>query len=285
MLHFKRRKMWFIGILTLILIGTVVWIIWGNTALTVTEYTVKSSKIPESFSGFRIVQVSDLHNAEFGIENKKLIDVLYDTLPDIIVMTGDLVDSRKTNIDIALFFAKQAVQIAPTYYVTGNHEARITDCSYLKTRLSELGVTVLENQCLQIEKDGKYVSLLGIDDPMFLAAGNETEATQAALGSIFPADGSYCILLAHRPEQFNAYVNCGVDLVFSGHAHGGQFRLPYIGGIFAPNQGFFPEYDSGLYTGGNTTMVVSRGIGNSLFPFRMNNRPEIVAVTIQTEET
>lgn len=284
----SKKKIMCIGIFAVILAGIMIWIAWGNKALTVTEYTVQSNKIPESFSGFRIVQVSDLHNARFGKDNEDLIGMLRDALPDMIVLTGDLVDSRNTDKEVALSFAEQAVQIAPTFYITGNHEARIADYPYLKAELTELGITVLDNQCQQIEKNGEYISLLGIDDPAFLTrqfTDSETEATQETLKSLSPSDGSYSILLAHRPEQFDTYVKFGIDLVFSGHAHGGQFRLPLIGGLFAPNQGFFPEYDSGLYTDGSTNMIVSRGIGNSLFPFRINNRPEIVAVTLRSEET
>lgn len=272
--------------LALLLLFLIVWTIWGNTALTVTEYTVTSGKLPLTFSGFRIAQVSDLHNAQFGTDNQALLSALRQTDPDIILFTGDLVDSRSTDIDAAVLFAAQAASIAPCYYAPGNHEARLSEYSKIIKQLEKHGVTVLENRLSLIERDGDYISLLGICDPSFYEDylfGDAAAVTQALLLDI-PRDHSlFTVLLAHRPECFAEYVSGGIDLVFSGHAHGGQFRLPFVGGLFAPNQGFFPKYDAGLFAEENTTMIVSRGIGNSIFPFRFNNRPEIVVAELLCE--
>ena len=229
----KRNKKRVILIVTVvILVGLCCWTIWGNTVLEINEYAIMSDKIPEAFTGFRIAQVSDLHNAEFGDGNEKLIELLSQTDPDIIVITGDLIDSRHTDIEIALEFARQAINIAPIYYVSGNHEARVREYEDLKMGLAEAGVNVLEDQ------------------------------------------------ISHRPELFDLYVETEMDLVFSGHAHGGQFRLPFIGGLVAPNQGFFPKYDAGLFSVDSTNMIVSRGVGNSIIPIRFNNRPEIVVAVL-----
>ncbi|MBO5130212.1 MAG: metallophosphoesterase [Oscillospiraceae bacterium] len=271
-------------ILVLVLILTVR-ILWGNTALEVNEYEITSNRIPEAFSGFRIAQVSDLHNAEFGKSNERLITMLSLTCPDIIVITGDLVDSRNTDIEIALEFARQAIKISPVYYITGNHEARISEYEELKMGLEEAGVIVLENEKVTMEREGESLTMIGLDDPSFredYLFGDAVSVTQSALTELHNESDGYTILLAHRPELFDTYVDVGVDLVFSGHAHGGQFRLPFIGGLFAPNQGLFPEYDSGLYTDGITNMLVSRGVGNSLIPLRINNRPEILVVEFQS---
>ena len=257
-----------------LLLALILWTIWGNTALEVNEYTITSEKIPDSFDGFRIAQISDLHNAEFGAHNEQLLNLLRDAAPDIIVITGDLVDSRNTRIDIALRFAEAAVKIAPCYYVTGNHESRIAEYPLLKAGLIDIGVTVLENEAVMLEQGGEAITLLGVDDPDF-----QTFPISTRLDSLVP-ENTYTVLLSHRPELFDTYASCGIDLVFSGHAHGGQFRLPFIGGLAAPHQGLFPKYDSGLYTDGTTNMLVSRGIGNSIFPFRFNNPPEIVVVTL-----
>ena len=271
-------------ILVLVLILTVR-ILWGNTALEVNEYEITSNRIPEAFSGFRIAQVSDLHNAEFGKSNERLITMLSLTCPDIIVITGDLVDSRNTDIEIALEFARQAIKISPVYYITGNHEARISEYEELKMGLEEAGVIVLENEKVTMEREGESLTMIGLDDPSFredYLFGDAVSVTQSALTELHNESDGYTILLAHRPELFETYSDAGVDLVFSGHAHGGQFRLPFIGGLFAPNQGLFPEYDSGLYTDGITNMLVSRGVGNSLIPLRINNRPEILVVEFQS---
>ena len=272
------KKKSIIAILCVLLLGLIIWTIWGNTALEVNEYEITSSRIPEAFSGFRIAQVSDLHDAEFGEGNKTLISMLSQTEPDIIVITGDLIDSRHTDIEIALEFARQVIKISPVYYVTGNHEARVPEYENLKMGLEEAGIIVLENQKVILEQEGESITLIGLDDPSFkedYLFGDAASVTRAALSELQNESDGYTVLLAHRPELFDIYVESGVDLVFSGHAHGGQFRLPIIGGLVAPNQGFFPKYDAGLFSEENTTMIVSKGVGNSVIPIRLNNRPEV----------
>ncbi|MBE6943055.1 MAG: metallophosphoesterase [Ruminococcaceae bacterium] len=261
-------------ILSLILFVTSVGIFlhWNNTALQVTKYTVSSSRIPESFAGFRIVQISDLHNTAFGKDNCRLLADIRALSPDIIVITGDIVHASPK--EKALQFARQAVELAPTYYVSGNHEHRM-DYETLFAQLTEIGVTVLRNRSVSLEKNGEMIRLAGIEDPLFYP----DETVEEKISPIMHGD-AYTILLSHRPELFDSYVQCGVDLAFTGHAHGGQFRLPLIGGLYVPNQGLFPKYDAGLFTSGRTNMIISRGLGNSSFPFRLFNRPEIVAVTL-----
>ena len=270
----------------LILTGLIIWTLWGNTALEVNEYQITSDKIPEAFSGFRIAQVSDLHNAEFGEGNCKLIGLLSQTDPDMIVLTGDLIDSRQTDIEIALEFAEQAIQISPVYFISGNHEARVREYDDLKMGLVDAGVVVLENQQVQITKEGEHITLIGVDDPSFRTDylfGDAESVIKQATADLQNETDSFTILLSHRPELFDTYVDSGVDLVFSGHAHGGQFRIPLVGGLVAPNQGFFPKYDAGQFNRENTTMIVSRGVGNSIIPVRFNNRPEIIVVTLNAE--
>lgn len=267
---------------SVLLLVLVIWTVWGNTALTVSEFTISNSRIPSAFSGFRIAQVSDLHNAEFGRNNATLLRMLSENEPDIIVITGDMVDFSHTDIDIALAFAKEAVQIAPVYYVTGNHEAHLSEYDQFRISLETAGVTVLEDKTIWLEQDGEKLMLIGLSDPDFTVNGDMfadvSSTTSAKLDALLGGESSYTILLFHRPELFETYVDCGVGLVLSGHAHGGQFRLPFVGGLIAPNQGLFPKYDAGLYTDGGTDMIVSRGIGNSIIPLRFNNRPEVVLV-------
>ena len=249
----------------------------------VSRITISSSRIPPGFSGFRIAQVSDLHNAEFGNGNSKLLQIISETAPDAIVITGDLVDASHTNIDIAVDFAKAASQIAPVYYVTGNHEAALPQYNALKIGLESASVVVLEDTVIQLECNGDTLTLIGLSDPNFTTRSDVSSMVETKLNALSPDDSCYTILLSHRPELFDAYVSSGIDLVFSGHAHGGQFRLPLIGGLIAPNQGFFPKYDAGLYSEGKTNLVVSRGIGNSIIPLRFNNRPEVVLVELHRE--
>ena len=276
----------------LCVIGTIfftlfIWTVWGNTALMTNAVAISSSRIPAAFSGFRIAQVSDLHNAEFGKNNAELLKLLSESRPDIIVITGNLIDANHTDVGIALGFAQESVRIAPTYYVTGNHEAASQQYDTLKAGLEEEGVIVLEDEAISLERGGETISLIGLADPDFTVKGEmfgeAPVMVSAKLKNLNDGEGKYTIMLSHRSELFETYVNCGIDLVFAGHAHGGQFRLPLIGGVIAPNQGLFPKYDAGLYTDGGTNMVVSRGIGNSIIPLRFNNRPEIVLVELNAE--
>ncbi len=276
----------------LCVIGTIfftlfIWTVWGNTALMTNAVAISSSRIPAAFSGFRIAQVSDLHNAEFGKNNAELLKLLSESKPDIIVITGDLIDANHTDVGIALGFAQESVRIAPTYYVTGNHEVASQQYDTLKAGLEEAGIIVLEDEAISLEQGGETISLIGLADPDFTVKGEmfgeAPVMVSAKLKNLNDGEGKYTIMLSHRSELFETYVNCGIDLVFAGHAHGGQFRLPFIGGVIAPNQGLFPKYDAGLYTDGGTNMVVSRGIGNSIIPLRFNNRPEIVLVELNAE--
>ncbi len=271
-------------ILSTALFTVIIWTIWGNTALMVNTVTVTAGRIPAAFSGFRIVQVSDLHNAEFGESNVRLLELLSESRPDIIVITGDLVDSGHTDIDIAISFVEEAARIAPVYYVTGNHEARLSQYDRLRNGLEAADVSMLEDRAVELERDGEKITLVGLSDPDFTVRsdifGEVPAMVSTKLESLADTESSYTILLSHRPELFESYASSGIDLVLSGHAHGGQFRLPFIGGLVAPNQGLFPKYDAGLYTESSTQMVVSRGIGNSIIPVRFNNRPEIVVVEL-----
>ncbi len=282
----KRKRYAVLSLVAFLLIVFAVWIAYENTSITVTEISVSSKEIPKEFSGFRIAQISDLHNAEFGDGNKELLELLESTAPDIIVLTGDIIDSRRTNIDIAADFVCEAAKTAPTYYVTGNHEERLSEEYQLfEESMIAAGVHLLRGESEIIERNGKSLCIAGIDDRSYYAADDGSYPDSVitdTLSSIIP-DDIYTVLLSHRPEMFDLYVQSKADLVFCGHAHGGQFRIPFIGGVYAPGQGLFPEYDSGLYTEDNTSMIVSRGLGASLFPFRINNRPEIVIAELTAE--
>ena len=278
----KRRT---IVLLYLILFVFGVWLLRTNTALETREYLITGERIPQAFNGFRIAQVSDLHNTQFGEDNKKLIEELRRAEPDIIVITGDMIDSRRTNIRIALDFAKKILKICPVYYVSGNHESRVLEYGQLISGLEELGVTVLENGLVELADGPEMIVLMGLQDPAFQVNylhGDSELVVEEAILSLHHKPDVYTVLLSHRPELFETYAGFDIDLVLSGHTHGGQFRLPFVGGVIAPNQGFFPAYDAGRFVNGKTTMIISRGVGNSIFPIRFNNRPEIVVAELKT---
>ena len=279
----KKNIRIILPVLLVLLLALFSWVLWSNKALELNTYTVESADIPDSFDGFRIAHISDLHNAEFGENNEKLLAILRDAQPDIIAITGDLIDSRRTDLSVALAFAAEAVKIAPCYYVPGNHEARIAEYDILRSGLTELGVVVLQNEKTELELSGDAITIAGVVDPSFETDYLLGDTDTVMHGYLQPltADDRYTVLLSHRPELLDAYADYGMDLVLTGHAHGGQFRLPFVGGLIAPNQGFFPEYDAGLFTRENTGMIVSRGIGNSAFPLRFNNPPEVILAILR----
>lgn len=262
------RKKRLLLLISIILVLAVLWVLWGNLTVGLTKVTIENEKLPMAFHGYRIAHVSDLHNSHLW---KQTIKQLKKAQPDIICITGDMVDMTRTDIDVALAFAAEAVKVAPCYYVPGNHESGLDKETYsrLVEGLERLGVKVLYDQYTLIELGDEEIFLAGLGWYV------------KSLDTLQDYDG-YRILLAHHPEYIDKYVETGVDLVLSGHVHGGQFRLPFIGGLYGPGQGLFPQYDSGVFSCGNTDMVVSRGIGNSVIPVRLNNRPEVILITLKT---
>lgn len=275
----KKTKLVLVSLMILLSIF-VVWIVYENKNIQINELTVKSEKLPDDFSGYKIAHISDLHNTEFGNGNNRLLTLIKDSSPDIIVITGDIVDSRKTDVQIASDFINNASRIAPVYYVTGNHEARVNEENRIDNVALDENITILHNEDVLIQKGESEIQIIGIDDPDYVSVTYSEDYMNYELEK-YSNGKHFKILLSHRPELFDAYVSNNIDVVFSGHAHGGQFRLPFVGGIIAPHQGLFPEYDSGLHTENNTNLIVSRGLGNSIFPFRINNPPEIIIVTLR----
>lgn len=258
--------------------------IWQNNSIVVSNFVYHNSKLPVDFNNNKIVHISDLHNKMFGEEQSKLLNQIENLSPDIVIVTGDLVDRRKFDLDTAMWFIKGAVKIAPTYYVSGNHEAWSGQYSQIKQQLNDVGVYIMDDTALDLSIGSSTIQLLGLSDPDFYTSdyleGTDTSNLEEQLGQWSDSD-KFQLLLTHRPELFDLYCENKIDLIFAGHAHGGQVRLPFIGGLFAPDQGLFPKYTSGRYSKRSSTMYVSRGLGNSIAPIRVFNRPEIVVVTLK----
>ena len=260
---------------------------WANARVWNARVEIRGEKIPAAFDGFVLCQVSDVHNEARGEGNAALLRALREAAPDLICITGDFLDSRRTDLDFALELAGQLAEIAPAVYVTGNHEARLKDLSALEAGLAARGVRALRDGWTPLARGGEEIALIGLDDPGFAAGEDWTlseglDQTQARLSALLAQAGDrFSLVLSHRPELLPAYADAGADLVLSGHAHGGQVRLPGIGGLFAPGQGILPRLTSGVYARGETRLVVSRGLGNSSFPLRVFNPPEIVTVTLR----
>lgn len=277
----KKKLRWMIVLI--IVIAILVWMIWENITVGVTRYSVENERLPAVFDHYKIAVVSDLHNAELGEDNKRLVSAIEKEKPDMIAITGDLVDSGRTDIGVAENLIRQLAMTAPCYYVTGNHEAWIGEqYQKLEKILLNEGVVILHDQSVSMTKNDETIQIVGLDDPDFTDRDSSIQESMLERKlEEMELTGGFCILLSHRPEVFNAYVAENIDLVLCGHAHGGQFRIPGVGGLVAPNQGLLPKYDAGEYSENNTTMIVSRGIGNSVIPVRINNRPEIVVVELR----
>ncbi len=256
---------------------------WQNTALQTKRYVYFSPKLPQRFKGFRIAHISDYHNTR--IMERKLIKATEYENPDIIVITGDLFDSRKTDVQAGLSLTEKLANIAPVYMVCGNHEARIENIGRIKIALEETGVNIVENKEVIIHRKNSHITLLGVADPKFYPSSDKEGDRGMFRNNLLSfAEGrtGFNLLISHRPEFIHTYRDSGVDLVLAGHAHGGQFGIPFTDmGVFVPNQGLFPPYAAGYKQMGNTTMIISRGIGNSAFPFRLFNYPELVTVEFE----
>jgi uncharacterized protein len=280
----KRKTLLVISLLFLACTGGAFFIYYQNNALVTTEISYSSPDLPSSFDDFQIVHLTDLHNKSFGDNQQRLLTRVEQADPDVIFFTGDLIDQDTEDMTNSIILMRELADLAPTYFVTGNHEWWSGNYETLETELLNSGVHVLRNESVEITKNEQSIQLIGIDDP-----AQSTNSDSAAvledylqLASEDIDDEAVRILLTHRPEVFSMYADYEIQLVFTGHAHGGQVRLPFLGAVAAPDQGVFPEYTAGKYTQNNTTMVVNRGLGNSVIPVRVFNRPEIIVTTLQS---
>lgn len=283
--------------LVLALLGA--WLVWDNRRLDVTTYRVPltSAAAPSTGSAtdpagtVRIAQISDLHAADFGTFTDRLLDATRDAQPDLIALTGDMVDVRSRDLSGVLDLATDLTAIAPTYFVLGNHEADSPLREELLAGLEDAGVTVLRNQAEITTVGGTALVVAGIDDPRVdraegrIASSAKSDVALALHGleageAGVAVEDFPVILLAHRPELLDAYARTPADLVLSGHAHGGQVRLPLVGALFAPHQGWLPALTEGVHTRGGTTMVISRGLGNSIAGVRVNDPRELVLIDL-----
>lgn len=271
------------GILLAALAAAALFVYWGNTALQVCRFEPSFPALPEGFDGCRIVVLSDLHGAEFGEGNRALFDAVAAESPELIFFLGDLVDEYR---DLPAGYAETVAEglsaIAPTYYVTGNHEWAAVDVPDLKKQLSGHGAAVLDNEFLALERNGDQIVLAGIDDPNGYA--DQKSPAQVAQ-EVYAAWGDpFWLLLAHRNDRFpGEYSLLGADLVISGHGHGGLIRLPFTDGLVSAERRPFPSYTAGFYTANGRDVFVSRGLGNSGPTLRLFNRPEVAVLTLRTQ--
>ena len=245
--------------------------------LEISRYEVKSQKLPESFDGFKIVQLSDLHGAEFGEDGMELVEKVKELEPDIIALTGDFVTDEG---DLAAVekLAARLVKLCPVYFVSGNHEFGSGLAVKVRNILERAGVKYLSNEYLTISRGEDGILLGGVEDP--LAYADMLSPDELAQKMNDAAPDAFKILLGHRNYWMTEYPELPVDLIFCGHAHGGLIRIPGVGGLIGTDRRLFPDFDAGQFNNGRYTLIVSRGLGNSVSIPRVFNRPEIVCVEL-----
>ena len=279
----RTRPPWRLVLGLAAVIAVAFWLYWQCWGMMVTRTGAELPGLPGEFDGYQIVHLSDLHGHEYGEGSLRLLERVAQEKPDLIVITGDLID-RESQLQMVPALAKGLAAIAPTYYVTGNHEWSLGTGTVkeLKNLLAQCGVTALSNEFELLERDGAQIALAGVDDPNGYADQTTPEELHAQIQGEVP--GLFTVLLAHRNDRFRQYAAAGYDFVLSGHGHGGIVRLPFVGGLMGTDRQWFPEWTSGVYTLGDSTLFVSRGLGNNTVPFqgfRLFNRPELAVVTLR----
>lgn len=283
-----------IGIIGVLILAVCVisWI--ENRKLTVTQYPVASPKLPKEFDGCRLVVLADLHNAVFGEHNERLLQAIRDQKPDYILLAGDMIVGKQgQSTFVPTELIREMAKLCPVYYGIGNHEMRIQRepkkyGDLWENYKKELGETVswMADRSVYITRGEAQLILYGLDlDPIYYKRFRKHPMKKEYLEEKLGVSdaGLYQILLAHNPNYFPEYAKWGADLVLSGHIHGGMIRFPWLGGCLSPMFHVFPKYDRGRYQEGHSVMLLSGGLGNHTFKFRVNNLPELLTVTLTTQ--
>lgn len=257
--------------------------------LTVSRFTVTSDKISVPL---RMLLISDLHDHCFSNSNEKLVEKIREQSPDLIIVDGDMINGDSENDDVAVELVRSLTEIAPVYYSLGNHEYYYVEAGHddLQEDLEEAGAVVLNYQSVDVKVNGNSIRLGGLYEYGFDTSMQSAEENQKVISYLeeYVDTDRYLVMCAHRPESFYPWDMAdqwGIDLVLSGHLHGGQAIIPGIGGLYNPLDGFFPKYDYGQYKLGNSDMIITRGLGSNpkILP-RFNNPPEIAVVDVEPED-
>ncbi len=270
----KRRGRRALIIIALLCLAAFYLVRDSSENLSLTEYTVTDADLPQSFHGFKIVQLSDLHGAQFGAE---LVDTVREQNPDIIALTGDFITTAE-DLPAVEDLVRELVSICDVYFISGNHDFGSGKIQELSDILGTYGVKYLKNGYVELERGGERIILAGVEDPNSWADLESPDELAAKIKSAYP--DAYTVLLGHRNYWMTEYPTLPVDLILCGHAHGGIIRIPGVGGLLSTDRTLFPDYDAGLYENDSYTMIVSRGLGNSISVPRIFNRPEIVSIVL-----
>lgn len=276
----KPRRKILLGLLALLLILAAL-LFDSSYRIVVTEYQLDYENLPQSFDGYRIVQLSDLHMADYG---ERLFRLVRGEKPDIIVLTGDFLNMKlggtiNNQVPALRPTLEELTKIAPCYFISGNHEWASGEAGTLAMMMEELGIRWLRNEAVTLEKGDEYIVLAGVEDPNAAAEMKRPDALAQELDARYP--GAYRLLLAHRNDFLVKYPELPVNTILCGHAHGGIVRLPLVGGLFGTGGNFFPEYEAGRYNEGGYDLVVSRGLGGFVPIPRFLNNPELVSISLK----
>lgn len=273
------------NILLVFLIIIIVMLFIDHRWVKTTYYEIESEKLPSSFDGYKILQLSDLHNENL---THQLLAKIDKENPDIVVMTGDMVSANHRDFTTFFKLAKQVSDKYKVYYIKGNHEGELRKKDYelFSDTLYTYGIENMDNEMLRLEKDGEHINLYGMwcNQRYYSRADSDEEykitkdVMEKLLGT--PNKNEYNVLLFHTPSFFEEYEKWGADLVLSGHMHGGLIKLPKYGGVFSPDRKMFPKYCYGRFDKNDTTMIISSGLSRGSTGFRLFNRPEIVVTTL-----
>ncbi|WP_245570853.1 metallophosphoesterase [Anaerovorax odorimutans] len=259
-----------------IIISTVIILCFAfDQSLTVRYYNIESNKIN---TNIRIAFVADLHSCDYGKNQKNLLDCIDNQKPDILLFGGDIFD-ESLPYENSIIVLKSVAEKYPCYYVSGNHEYRTGDIDSIKQMISGYGIIILEGQSKTVMIKGQAINICGVDDA---DVGHNNFMKQIVNAGSQVDTHLFTIFMAHRPEYIETYLKYNFDLILSGHAHGGQWRIPgIINGLLAPNQGFFPKYAGGEYEFNDKTFIVSRGLAKeSTRVPRIFNPPELVIIDV-----
>lgn len=278
----RKKRRWLIaaGVIIFLLL-LFIWLMYDSSAnLQVSRYEAASEKLPESFDGFTIVQLSDLHGAQFGSDGTALAEKVRELEPDMIALTGDFV-TDEGDLDAVRQLVSELSEICPVYFVSGNHEFGSGLAQKVRQIMTDAGVKYLSNEFVSIDRGEDSIILGGVEDLLAYADMIDPPELARRMNEADPA--AFKVLLGHRNYWMEEYPDLPVDLILSGHAHGGLVRIPGVGGVIGTDRSLFPDYDAGEYDNGAYTLIVSRGLGNSVPVPRLLNRPEIVVVTLRTK--
>lgn len=270
-----------ICVITLLIVAFLPWFIYRqDNHLVVSEYEYSNANIPQDFDGYKIVQLSDLHDKEFGEHQERLLSQINNIKPDAIFLTGDF--ATKKSVENTRILVESLSGQYEMFFAPGNHEVGCLKYDELKEIFLNNNVHTLENDIVTIDRGASSLHVIGLKDlDSYKSSESPVEEMDKALKDLTAdLDGVTC-LLAHRPEYIDVYSNYNINLVFSGHAHGGQFIFPFIGSVYSPDQGLFPKLTQGQHERNGTTMIISRGLGNLAPVPRLFNYPEIVVVTLR----